>query len=250
MSAARAATPAERGAFTSDGFVVLRGLYAPSDVERLDAALAASERSAVAGDNDRQLRRDSFFWRRSPEVAAFACDPLLGAVAASLLDARGVRLIHDVLLEKARGQTPTPWHRDRDFWSFAGRGALTIWIPLRRTPRRMGPLRYARGSHRVRDLGPLPRSRKLLIPARFDVASYDLEAGDAVAHHYATLHSAGRNATNEMRRAFAIHLVDADARYVASNAPGHVEHARRCGWDTLTDRAAFTDEIAPRLAAR
>lgn len=250
MSSARAVTPAERSAFERDGFVHLPGLYDPCDIARLCDALAAAERSTLASETDRQLRRDSFFWRRSPEVAAFACDPMLGEVASDLLGARGVRLIHDVLLEKMRGQTPTPWHRDRDFWSFEGRGALTMWIPLRATPRRMGPLRYARGSHRERDLAPLRRIEKVWIPTRFHVASYDLELGDAVAHHHATLHCAGRNRAREMRRAFAIHLIDADARFVASAGAGHVEHASRCGWDALPDRAPFTDEIAPLLYTR
>jgi len=246
---ARAITPAERTAFARDGYVVLRRFYTAGDIARLNAALATMPMPTV-DEVGRQLSRDSFIWRRSPEVAGFARDPVLGEAAAMLLGVDGIRLIHDVLLEKSRTHVPTEWHRDRDFWSIGGGGAITMWIPLRPTPRTMGPLRYARRSHLARSTAPLRRIFKHAIPVRFAVASHDLAVGDVVAHHYETLHSAGRNRSGTLRRAFAIHLMDADATFVDSPDAGHREHAARCNWDLLADRTPFPDHIAPPVFPR
>ncbi len=234
-------------AFRRDGHVRLRAVYSAVEIERLDAALVEAHHIAerLAGDADEQLARDAFLWRQSRAVAAFALDPRLGALAAELIGAKGIRLIHDVALDKSREHGPTPWHRDSDFWSFAGIGAITMWIPLQDTPLSLSPLRYASRSQRERNRRPLHRLEKTLIPLRFRVATSALDIGDVAVHHYETLHGAPSNREARSRRAFAIHLIDADARFRTSAADGHVEHARRTGWDRLHDGDAFTDDIAP-----
>lgn len=241
------AADADIEAFRRDGHVRLHAVYDAAEIGRLDDALTDVQRIAerVAGDADEFLARDAFLSRQSREVAAYALDPRLGALAASLLGASGVRLIHDVALNKGREHGATPWHRDSDFWSFAGVGALTMWIPLQDTPLRMSPLRYASGSHVARHQKPLRRLEKKLIPIRFRVASSPLALGDVAVHHYKTLHGAARNNERRSRRAFAVHFIDADARFRSSTAPGHVVHARRCNWDRLQDGDLFPDDIAP-----
>ena len=225
----------------------LRAVYNATEIERLDAALVEAHDVAerLAGDADEQLARDAFLWRQSQAVAAFALDPRLGALAAELIGAKGIRLIHDVALDKSREHGPTPWHRDSDFWSFAGVGALTMWIPLQDTALSLSPLRYASRSHRERNRRPLHRLEKTLIPLRFRVATSALDIGDVAVHHYQTLHGAPSNRQPRSRRAFAVHLIDADARFRSSTGAGHIEHNRRCGWDRLNDGDLFPDEIAP-----
>jgi ectoine hydroxylase-related dioxygenase (phytanoyl-CoA dioxygenase family) len=218
----------------------------------LASALGRAREDARASveEPDGQLARDSFLSRYSPELAEFALDPRLGAVAAELLGASGIRLIHDVELAKGREHRSTPWHRDCDFWSFTGAGALTMWIPLQETPVSMSPLRYASGSHLADDLRPLRRVEKLLIPMRYTVSTEALGIGDVAVHHYETLHGAARNREARVRRAFAVHLFDADARFRSSTQAGHEEHARRCGWDKLRDGEPFDDTIAPLVYRR
>ena len=224
-----------------------RAIYSPAEIERLDSALVeAGERTErLAGDADGQLARDAFLWRQSEAVAAFALDPRLGALAAELIGAKGIRLIHDVALDKSREHGPTPWHRDSDFWSFAGVGALTMWIPLQDTSLGMSPLRYASRSNHERNRRPLHRLEKPLIPLRFRIATSALNVGDVAVHHYETLHGAPTNREARSRRAFAVHLIDADARFRKSEGSGHIEHARRCGWDKLNDGDLFPNDIAP-----
>ena len=234
-------------AYQRDGHVCLRGFYHADEIARLDDALTRAQKlaSRPAGDADQSLTRDGFLSRQSKEVAAYVVDARLGAVAARLLGVSRVRLIHDVLFEKGWEQEETPWHRDSDFWSFTGVGALTMWIPLQDTPLSMSPLRYISGSHLNRNQHPPSRLEKALLPMRFRITSSALALGDVAVHHFTTLHSAAPNHERRARRALAVHVIDADARFRWSGDPNHVEHARRCNWDRLRDGDPFTNEIAP-----
>ncbi len=227
----------------------LRNVFDAVEIARLSAALIAARQTPqnISGEADAQLSRDTFLSRTSPAVAAFALHPRLGALAATLLGARGIRLIHDVALEKAPEHASTPWHRDSDFWSLEGAGALTFWIPLQYTPVTMSPLRYATQSHLSRDRRPLLRREKALIPLRFHIATSALDVGDVAVHHYETLHGSGRNRGQFSRYAFAVHVMDADARFRTSSGAGHLEHAGRCGWNRLSDGDRFSDAIAPLI---
>jgi ectoine hydroxylase-related dioxygenase (phytanoyl-CoA dioxygenase family) len=235
-------------AFRRDGHVRLHAFYRPDEITRLDEALmrVKARRDHLPSDVDKSLSRDMFFSRLSSEVAAFVTSPKIGAIASELLGCRRVRFIQDVLLEKDGEQSDTPWHRDSDFWSFSGIGALTLWIPLQDTSLAMSPLRYATGSHLARDPRPLHAVRKACIPLQYRTTSSALDLGDVAVHHSNILHGAGRNReAGRPRRSYAIHLIDADALVRASRFPGQVEHAAGCGWDRLRDGDRLTDEIAP-----
>ena len=234
--------------FQCDGHVRVHAFFDPAEIAKLDDALmrAKMSRSRLFGDTDESLTRDMFLSQVSSEVSAFVTDPRLGVLAAELLGCRRVRFMQDVMLEKNGAQGPTPWHRDSDFWSFSGVGALTMWIPLQETSLALSPLRYATGSHLVPDPRPLRAIEKACIPLRFRVASAALALGDIAVHHFKTLHGAARNEeVRRPRRSFAVHLIDAEALVRASRYPGQVEHAVRCGWDRLQDGDRFTDEVAP-----
>lgn len=235
-------------AFQRDGHVQVPAFYGAAEIAGLNEALfrARPQNSRFVGDVDNALTRDMFLSRMSNDVAAFVRDPRLGALAAELLGCRRVRFMQDVFLEKGSGCVPTPWHRDSDFWSFSGAGALTVWIPLQDTPLAMSPLRYATGSHLVPDPRPLRTLEMACIPLRFRVASSAMALGDVAVHHYQTLHGAARNAdAGAPRRSLGIHFIDADALVRAPRNPGQSEHAVRCDWDGIADGDPFTDDIAP-----
>lgn len=235
--------------FQRDGHALIRAFYNADEIARLDDALTRAQEfsSRRDGDVDESLTRDGFLSRQSNEVAAYVMDPKVGALAAKLLGVSRIRLIHDVLLEKGWEQIATPWHRDSDFWSFTGTGALTIWIPLQDTPLSMSPLRYASGSHLAWNPRPLCAVETAFIPIRFRVSSSALALGDVAIHQFKTLHGAAPNHEPRARRALAVHLIDGDARFRSSPKPGHVEHAMRCGWDRLQDGDPFTEDIAPLI---
>lgn len=230
----------------------LRAFYTADEITMLNDALLGARGNRPADTVDESLSYDMFLSRRSSEVSAFVTDPRLAAAAAQLLGCRRIRFMEDVMYEKDGEQVQTPWHRDSDFWSFSGIGAITMWIPLQDTSLMMSPLRYASRSHLARDPRPLPAIprplqaiQKACIPLRFGVTSSALAVGDVAVHHFKTLHGAGRNHEARPRRCLAVHLIDADARVRAPRYPTQVKHSVVCGWDRLEDGDRFTDDIAP-----
>jgi len=72
----------------------------------------------------------------------------------------------------------------------------------------------------------------------FDIVSFDVEPGDVIVHHFATLHGSGGNATtDQMRRAASLRYCGDDityhARLGAPEQPWHT-HSLRDG-DPLID---------------
>jgi hypothetical protein len=234
----------EVDAFNRHGHVVIRRALPPARVAALGRALLRLE---LPPSPDGQP--PSFISRVSPEVRGAIFDGRLGALAAELLGASEVRLIHDVLFQKSGREKGTSWHRDSDFWRFSGRGALTMWIPLQETTAEMA-LRYVTGSHLAEDRRVLRRFEKVALNASYRTARTALSLGDIAVHHYATLHSSSRYAGTALRRALAVHVIDADARFAAPNNLYQERHNRDCAWDRLTPGERFTDDIAPPMFQR
>ena len=234
----------ERASFARDGFLFVRGFFTASEIAELRDAV--DREVTVSRKNAALPRPDEFLWRRSHEVARFSLHAGLGAFAADLLGVRFVRLIHDVLFEKTPGASATTWHRDSDFWAIAGVGALTMWIPLQETPAATA-LRYIPGSHRFAKREPLKRHEKALLPLQQPVVSPNLHVGDIAVHLYSTLHGAAPNRGTTTRRAFALHLMDADATIQAPFNRYCEAHNVRAGWNALRPGERFPDQVAPPL---
>jgi ectoine hydroxylase-related dioxygenase (phytanoyl-CoA dioxygenase family) len=226
--------------------VRLDAFYQTDEIASLADALFRARANLAGGADDDSFSRNVFLSRSSVDVSTFVTDPRLGELAAELLGCRRIRFMQDVVHEIPDKQH-TPWHRDSDFWSFSGAGALTMWIPLQDTPLTMSPLRYATGSHLVTDPRPLRPLQTACIPLRFRVNSSPLRLGDVAVHHFKTLHGAARNHAASPRRALAVHLIDADALVRTARFPRQARHAARCGWDRIQDGGRFTDEVAPLI---
>ena len=168
-------------------------------------------------------------WRYSATVEALVRSRRLAGIAARLLGVDGVRLYHDQALYKEAGGGPTPWHVDQYYWPLAGAGTVTVWIPLQPVPLAMGPVAFARGSHRsaVRELaGRLAigaESERQLADAmaEFEVEEAPFSLGEVSFHGGWTCHGAGANTSDQTRAAFTIIYMDQDSRMLE---PEHAHH--------------------------
>ena len=236
----------ERLRFKSDGFVHVKGLFSHNQIAELgDAIEEVGRKSAnpLVRDSDRP---DHWIWPRSKVVENFIFNSGIGKLAVELLGTRQTRLIHDVFFKREGAVKGTPWHRDSDFWEFGNGNALTIWIPLQNTPANMA-LQYVPGSHAIPDQRLLRRFEKALVPLRQRVVKFDMALGDVAVHHYRTLHSSSHYNEPLLRRALAIHTIDADARFSKPKNIYQRDHNARCGWDILREGDLFPDKIAPIL---
>jgi hypothetical protein len=205
--------------------------------EVLDAAQHGMDRY-YAGDYDADppgvggyrptggLRKNDYASLRVRELAALVSYPLIGAAAAVLSGATGIRLWHDQLLYKPPDRPGVPanvgWHTDRQYWlSCSSDEMLTAWVGFHDVDSDGGSVSFMPGSHRwdvtgmdffEQDLDGLA-ARLGEQGHRVEVRPTRLRRGQVSFHHCRTVHGSGPNRRAEPRRSLAIHLQPDDNRW-------------------------------------
>ncbi|MED5262997.1 MAG: phytanoyl-CoA dioxygenase family protein [Myxococcota bacterium] len=251
--------------FRRNGFVHLRGVATPSELEALGPSIEAT---ALAQNLQKQPldQRDTYgraflqvinLWLSDARVQAFVFARRFARIAAELLGVPGVRLYHDQALFKEPYGGHTPWHQDQYYWPLDTDDTVTLWMPLSRVPDEIGGMRFAAGSHRLGHLGDFAigdQSHEVfstLIQERgLAVESVGrLEAGDATFHHGWTLHSAGANPTNSMRPVMTVIYFKDGARLSPLDHPARRADAAMYLPGCLPGEIAES-EYCPRLYPR
>jgi ectoine hydroxylase-related dioxygenase (phytanoyl-CoA dioxygenase family) len=214
-----------RKTFDVDGFVHLPGVLSPDAVAAYEPALTQKVielNTMHLPMEERTTYQKAFLqvenlWRHSAVVRELVFSGRLARIAAELLGVGGVRLYHDQALYKEAGGGLTPWHADQYYWPLANDRSITAWIPLQETPLEMGPLSFARGSHRFSHGRDMPISdeseamlRAALAEQDFPLVEEPFALGDASFHLGWTFHRAGVNASSAARRVMTIIYIDAD----------------------------------------
>ena len=221
--------------FQARGVVVLRGAFREW-VEPLRAGVAAVmadpspfERTVRPADGSPPFFQDYCNWDRIAEFRRFVFESPAGSIAAALMRSTRARFFHEHVLVKEPGTTvETPWHHDQPYYCVAGEKTVSLWIALDPVARETS-VEYVGGSHRWgRTFRPTrfngtdlfaddPSERVPDISARrgeFDLVGWEMEAGDAVAFSFLTLHGAPGNVSDTARRrAFSGRFVGDDAVY-------------------------------------
>ena len=227
--------PSVAEAYDRDGVVLLRNIIpeAPA-IGRLHEAVERilAEEKEGARNYFKRLR----MWERDPEFRAVLFESAVPIAAAQLLRTEKVNLLYDQLFVKEPGSNfPTPWHNDHPYWPVRGNQVVTLWIALDKVTLANGGLEFVRGSHKqskwyrpfstdlsgdivgqyqegdvqFEDVPDIERNRD-----KFDVVSYDLNPGDAIAFHSLTLHGApGNTQSHARRRALSIRMAGSDVVY-------------------------------------
>ena len=218
-------TDQQRQSFAADGFVKLRHVVEPAQLEHFGPLIT----DQVIDLNTQQVplaERDTYgkaflqvtnLWRHDEAVSAFVHSPDLARLAAELLGVRAVRLYHDQALYKEPSGGITPWHADQYYWPFATDRCCTVWIPLQETDPSMGPLTFFAGSHTFdqgRDLAISDDSERriaeLMTEQGFPRDDSPFALGDLSYHLGWTFHGAGANTGTAPRRVMTVIYVDAD----------------------------------------
>jgi ectoine hydroxylase-related dioxygenase (phytanoyl-CoA dioxygenase family) len=228
-------TAAQVDEFRRDGHTVVRGLGADVDLDALRQALEPFE--ARARERLNNLREPSTYdraflqmfnlWRRDDTFRAFTLDERFAAAAAALLGVQTVRLYHDQGLVKEAHGGHTPWHQDQRYWPLDGSRTVTMWMALTDCTADMGTMRFASGSQRLGDLGPLPisdesesRLATLIEHEGLTISTpVHMAAGDASFHDGWVIHGAGPNATAHARVAMTVIYVEDGAVITPPDSP-------------------------------
>ena len=103
------------------------------------------------GDGDGQ-RINEFISLQKKELLELAAYPLMGAIAAKLMNSKSVRLLDDQLFYKPSGSSNAPgvgtgWHTDHAYWGTCSSDKLiTAWVPFHDVPQNRSPLAVMRGA--------------------------------------------------------------------------------------------------------
>ena len=222
--------------FQRDGVLHIQGAFS----EWVDVLRAGVERNMRSpGHYSREYEPEGsngyFFgdycnWDRIPEYSDFVFQSPAAKMAARLMNSRTARFFHEhVLVKEPLTESRTPWHHDLPYYCIDGRQTVSFWTPLDPVPRSVC-VEMIVGSHRW---GKSFLPRKFIgvdyeregegldampdIDARreeFEIASFEMAPGDAIAFHFLTVHGAPGNASSsERRRAFAHRWVGDDIRF-------------------------------------
>ena len=217
--------------FEQEGFIHLYGVLSPELIRDFEPEV--TEKVIELNTMDLPLsERDTYhkaflqvenLWEHSAVVKELAFSTRLAKIAADLMGVRGVRMFHDQALYKEAGGGITPWHADQYYWPINSDRSCTIWLPLQDTPLEMGPLSFARGSHKMplgRDLPIGDESERtlqqLLAEQEFPIVERPYRLGDASYHLGWTFHRASPNTREDPRRVMTVIYIDADLELVGT----------------------------------
>ncbi|MCE9590575.1 MAG: phytanoyl-CoA dioxygenase family protein [Planctomycetes bacterium] len=221
-------TPDQIRRFREDGFIKLKGIfsrpaldYYGGEVTRVtmeinpQRGVPLEKRSTY----DKAFIQVGNIWEKNAVVREFSFSKRLARIAAELMGTTGVRMWHDQALYKEAGGGFTPWHADQQYWPMASGLSVTAWVPLQAVPAEMGPMCFGRGSHLKnigRDLEISDTSEKLIRDAVREQGIIEsaepYEEGEVSFHTGWTLHRAGPNTTDRIRRVHTVIYMDEDMR--------------------------------------
>ncbi len=233
--------------FEKDGAVCLRGVLDDDWVERMRRAVdrltenPGPMRESYYPDRPGDFFSEKFMWTFDEDFRSYAFESPVAAAVGRLMRTRRLNFFYDHLLVKQPGtDSATEWHQDLNFWPFSGSQIASLWAPLDRVTRQNGVLEFVRGSHKWYDR---PMSRPTIFGNRagmpqdvtdkragplddtpkqpdieqdrdqFDIASWDLDPGDAVVFTALTLHYASGNPTDACRRGLSTRWLGDDIRF-------------------------------------
>jgi ectoine hydroxylase-related dioxygenase (phytanoyl-CoA dioxygenase family) len=173
-------------------------------------------------------------WNRDEEVARFTLAKRFARIASQLMGVDGVRLYHDVSINKEAGGGPTPWHQDAYYWPMDTPYCITMWMPLVDITHAMGGLNFASGSQHRGYLGEgISEDSQafydgVVAEQGFPVVSHAqqrgvLKAGDATFHNGWTLHSAPANNSDRARQVMTVVYFADSVRTFADMGNAHRE---------------------------
>ena len=203
--------------YERDGFVRIRGFFAPSEVESIRAALQRYIRDVAprVPTDDRVLEADGRsvrnLWRMQDHDAFFAAlgqRPEIVSLAGLLAHGEPVLMAVESFCKPARVGSAVPFHQDNAYFCQSPPDVLTVWIALDPTNEANGAVHYIPGSH---NRGLLPHVASGVQgnsigladppdPAGVTDVVAELQPGDIMVHHSQVLHRSGPNTSENPRK--------------------------------------------------
>lgn len=216
--------------FQRDGFIAVPGLIAEHELaaakNAIDAAVAQRCAEDMRALEEKNRYEQTFIqcmrlWEDYTSVRPFTFHPKIAQAAAELLEAQAVRLWQDQALYKEPGGQPTTAHQDQSFWPIGDAPLISAWVALSDSTQANGAMSYVPGSHKAGRLKAVDITHQ---SKPYDVLEdaallgrkpqlVEAVAGTVIFHHGYSVHMAGANQTEEVRRAMTmVYIADGAIR--------------------------------------
>ena len=228
--------------FRRSGAIVLRGVFSDwvdplrEGVEKNMADPGPYTKGYTPDGKPGRFFGDYCNWQRFPEYEDFIVHSPAAAIVSRLIGATCVRIYHEHVLVKEPGtEERTPWHHDQPYYGVDGKQNCSLWMPLDPVAKDTCP-EFIVGSHawgrmflpRMFSGQDYDRPADGLEPIPdfdshrddYDILSWDLDSGDAIAFYFLTVHGAPPNlSSTQRRRGFSTRWLGDDATYAVRSGP-------------------------------
>ncbi|MBS0633801.1 MAG: phytanoyl-CoA dioxygenase family protein [Verrucomicrobia bacterium] len=218
--------------FGERGYHIQHGVFSDAEI----AAINAAADRVIAGEYDKgqppDCRMDRMepvdlikldnTWKADTTMANAVLTPRLGHLAAQLIQAPGIRMWHDQLLDKpAHGGRVVTYHQDWAYWQMIKEcETVTCWIALDDVLPESGPMVFLEGTQKL-GIWTLPMgitgndAQKPTLPADFKTREVPviIPKGSVSFHHGLLLHGSDRNFSATRRRALVSHVMSTECTY-------------------------------------
>jgi ectoine hydroxylase-related dioxygenase (phytanoyl-CoA dioxygenase family) len=210
-------TSSERQTYREHGVIVLRQVFSDwvdtlrAGIDYNSAHPGVYQRVYTKQDKPGRFWGDYCNWQRIAQYRDFVFHSPAAAIAAELMNSKTARFFHEHVLVKEPGTTEkTPWHHDQPYYCVDGEQVCSLWIPLDEVaqatcpefivgshhwgqwflPRKFSGVDYDHNADHLTRVPDIDNHRD-----DYNILSWDLQPGDAIAFHFLTLHGAAVTAT-------------------------------------------------------
>jgi len=218
------------------GVTILRNIIEDNWIKKLQIGILKNFKkpSKYKCVYEKNLKKELFYddycnWKRIKEYKSFFLYSGIAKIVSQLMCSKKVNIFHEhVLIKEPGSRKQTPWHQDQSYYCVNGKDNCSLWIPLDPIDKSVCP-EFIQESHKW---------NKNFLPTKFfghdynkqdkefekipnidenkknyNIISWSLNPGDAIAFNFATVHGAPGNTQNIIRRAFSARFTGDDATF-------------------------------------
>ena len=222
--------------YQSDGVIVLRKIISNYWIKKLQIGVKknfdkpSKYKCVYEKKNNKEIFYDDYCnWQRINEYKQFFINSGIANIVSQIMHSKRVNIFHEhVLIKEPGSNKKTPWHQDQSYYCVSGKDNCSLWIPLDLVHKSVCP-EFIKGSHKWNkqflptkffgesydhhdaEFQKIPDIEKN--KDKYDIVSWSLKPGDAIAFNFATVHGAPANKSKFLRRAFSARFTGDDATY-------------------------------------
>jgi ectoine hydroxylase-related dioxygenase (phytanoyl-CoA dioxygenase family) len=216
--------------YRNNGFVHLPNLCSLDEIDYYGTHIRKVVKDRKKYESLNEPKSDEYFMQilnlrfDCIKVREYALSERFGRIAVELMGVDSVRIFHDqILFKKPRSQS-TPFHQDLVYWPLDTKNAMGMWMALCEVTIDMGPIKFAKGSHKNGLLSHHAISDQseeyfdgIIDENGYEIVSIPMRAGDATFHNGFLIHGAAENKTDTIREAMIVTFFEDGTRVITDN---------------------------------